>query len=639
MRGRASSLTEVGSSTETGYCARPCPRASASIFHHLTPLRRALGNAVLALLALPSVCVGQITVNGDELLLPQAQAFETGLAKLGVNLLAMRGGRTVTFWTRDFEDGQSFLIHSEDGRVKVGAASSAGAAQAAAVLLKRAELKGGHVFWPDFEFADSPDLEYRSFMVDMGRNPHSPEALRQVVDMMWLYGGNFLHLHLTDDQLISWPSKAFPKLQEERAGWTWNDFVELESYSQARGVTVVPEIDVPGHSTLLRRHYPGVFGESTTDLASLPEAQEGVETLIDEMLSVFQATPYFHIGGDEAYGVPEATQREFINRLNAFIKSRGRRTVVWEGPRNGAGEDRVDLDVLHINWRTINFPAQDMLDAGYEIVNAAWHPMYIVDHYPRTMFTAVDVRECFEWDPQRFKHIWQGIPTFANPHRTKSAKGILGFCMPWWEGREENLMALCWPRFAAAATAAWDLERPGGFEQYVEEYNASLARFTQVAGVVLPELPMAFADTQAGNLAFGCPVLPSAGATQPHFGPARLTNGLTDRFDHFLGYPTNPSPLKIVIQLREASAVNRIVIHEGGVGGSFEQYRLQLSLDGMNYTTVSAATKGSRAENAFVVHEFEPQQAAYVRIETDGCQDLTFPSFSRLVEVQVFADQ
>ena len=52
------------------------------------------------------------------------------------------------------------------------------------------------------------------------------------------------HLHLTDDQLFSWPSRAFPKLSGERAGWTVDDFMALEAYSQARGVTIIPELDV-----------------------------------------------------------------------------------------------------------------------------------------------------------------------------------------------------------------------------------------------------------------------------------------------------------------------------------------------------------------------------------------------------------
>jgi N-acetyl-beta-hexosaminidase len=545
--------------------------------------------------------------------------------------------RAVTFRRGDPGPGASHAIASDGRRVTVTAADSAGAATAAATLLRRARLHDGQASWAPFELVDGPGFPYRSFMVDMGRNPHGPETLRQVVDMLWFHRANVLHLHLTDDQLISWPSRAFPRLRDERAGWSWDDFVALEAYARARGVTIVPELDVPGHSTILRREYPEVFGETPTELASLPSAQHGVETLLDEMLSVFVSARHVHIGGDEAYGVPEELQRDFINRLHRFVTSRDRRTVVWEGPGPGTGENKVDEDVLHINWRTIDFPAQDMLDAGYEVVNAAWHPMYVVDHYPRTMFTAVDEEACFHWDPRRFGHIDPGMPTFTEPHVTDTSEGILGFAMPWWEGREENLMPLCLPRFAAVAEAAWDQDRPGGYAGFVAEIERTRPRLLALSGIELPPMPMADPSTQVGNLAFGRPVTPSSGASQPHFGPHRLTNGITDPLDHFLGFPATPEPLQIVIELAEVATIDRVVVFETARGASYERYRLGVSADGVAYEQVGASDQGTRGEAAFVEHRFAPRAARFVRLVTDGCQALTFPSFSRLCEVQVFA--
>ena len=177
---------------------------------------------------------------------------------------------------------------------------------------------------------DHPDLPFRCFMVDMGRNAHGPKVLLQIVDACWFYKVSYLQLHLTDDQLCSWPSQAFPKLLDDRSGWSWEAFVELENYSQARGVTIIPEIDVPGHSTILRQRYPEVFGKEPSDLATLPSAQRGMEQLLDELMAVFQATPFVHIGGDEAYGVPGDAQRDFVNRLHRYLKSKGRRAIAWE---------------------------------------------------------------------------------------------------------------------------------------------------------------------------------------------------------------------------------------------------------------------------------------------------------------------
>ncbi|MDF1798505.1 MAG: family 20 glycosylhydrolase [Planctomycetota bacterium] len=616
--------------------------------------------------------VGELVATEEAAFTPQAEVLVQALRSLGVPGAAVQVGGTgpaddsvrpidgandadapgpastpavaaTLRLTRDDSLGpEAYTVQHTGEALVIAASTPAGAARAAATLAQAVQVEDGRASWPRLTISDAPQLPYRCFMVDMGRNPHSPETLRAVVDMVWFYKGNLLQLHLTDDQLFSWPSRAFPKLYSERAGWTWQDFVELEAYAAARGVAILPELDVPGHSTILRREYPEVFGTSPTDLASTPEAQAGVETLIAELLEVFTSTPYVHIGGDEAYGVPQNIQRDFINRLDAFVRAKGKRTVVWEGPRLGVGDNKVDERVLQINWRGSDFPAQDMLDAGYEVINASWDPMYIVDHYPRTMFTAVEVERCYDWNPRRFAHINHGMPTFGEGHITKSDEGILGFCMPWWEGREENLLVLCLPRFAAASSAAWNREGESDFADFQARQRLAIPRFEAIAGVDLPEMPFADPATQGPNFAYRGPVSVSDGASQPHFGPARLTNGLTDRLDHFLGFPTQPEPLEIVVELLHPApappTVGRVVVHEAAVNGSYELYELLISADGIHYDSIGTTTEGTRGENAFVEFAFEQRPVSHVKLLTQGCHNLTFPSFSRLTEIQAFAE-
>jgi len=329
-------------------------------------------------------------------------------------------------------------------------------------------------------------------------------------------------------------------------------------------------------------------------------------------------------------------RRGYEVATDEFVKARGRRTLVWEGPRLGEGEHKVSTDVIHFNWRTVDFPAQEMLDAGYEVVHAAWDPLYIVDHYPRTMFTAVSVQRCYEWDVRRFAHVNHGMPTFADPHVTKTADGILGFCMPWWEGRPENLMGLCIPRLAAVASAAWHRAGERDFAAFQQRQARLLPRLEIVAGFAFPRLPYADPATQIDNLAYRAEVAVSTGASQPVFGPQRLTNGLTDRFDHFLGYPTRPERLEIVVDLGRVATVARVVVHETAVGESHEVYDVSVSTDAADYVEVGTAGEGSRGEHAFVEHTFEARPVRFVRIRTLGCHGLTFPSFSRLTEVMVF---
>lgn len=570
-------------------------------------------------------------------LAPQAAALRAALARCGASFAEQAGGAISLELTEAGVRGEGYRIRCAGGDVVISAATAAGAARGCATVLQLVEIVDGVALVPRVAVVDAPAMPFRGFMVDMGRNPHSPEVLRQVVDACWLYKVNYLQLHLTDDQLFSWPSRAYPDLLDERAGWTWEAFVALESYAQARGVAIIPEIDVPAHSTILRQRYPDVFGASPKDLATLPAATQGMQTLLAEVMEVFASSPYVHIGGDEAYGVPQDDQRDFVNRLARFVKARGRRAIAWEGPRLGEGEHKVDTDVLHVNWRTVDFPAQQMLDAGYEVVHAAWDPMYIVDHYPRTMFTAVPVETCYGWDPRVFKHVNHGMPTFAKPHRTKTADGIVGFLMPWWEGRESNLMKLCVPRLAAVAARAWAGALEADYAAFAARQRRLLPRCAALTGADLGRTPFADPETQADNLAFRGRVTASAGSSQPVFGPERLTNGIPDRFDHFLGYPTQPRPLEIVIELRVVADVGRVVVHERAVGESYELYELLTSADGSAWRRVGATAKGSRGERSFVEHRFPPRPVRFVKILTRGCHGLTFPSFSRLCEVEAFA--
>jgi len=537
---------------------------------------------------------------------------------------------------------EGYQLDTREG-VVLQASTPTGIAHATASLLQLAEKNtAGQWRLPRVLIEDAPDFSFRCLLVDMGRNPHSPEVLRRVVDMMWLTKANYLQLHLTDDQLFSFPSTAYPKLLSDRAGWTLDDWHRMEAYSQARGVTIIPELEVPGHSSILRNQYPEVFGKTSTELTTLESAFSGVTTLLTEMMDVFQATPYIHIGGDEAHGVKEDLQRDFINRLNRFVNSRGRQTIVWEGPRLGEGKNKVDENVIHMNWRTINFPAADMLKAGYTIINAAWDPLYIVDHYPRTMFTAVCSEECYNLDLQRFKHVNHGFPTFAEPHRIGSTEQVLGFCMPWWEGREENIVPICRQRLNAATARVWNDRGETSFDAFLQR-DEKLQTLLDTIRPWKGQEPTAGwpdrkADPTPGNLAHGKPVSVSAGASQPHFGPQRLTNGATNRFDHFLGYPTVPEPLEITIDLGEVRSIGRVDIFEAAVGKSWEKYEVACSTDKRTWKPIGRTEEGARGETNKVSFTCTSCNARYIRLRTDGCQDLTFPSFSRLCEIMVFEE-
>jgi hexosaminidase len=377
----------------------------------------------------------------------------------GVSVLFDEADPNIRIVTEEFANKEQYQIEVDSSKIIVKVAGLKSLARATSTLL---QLFGQHKnrTIPALTIKDSPSSEYRNVMLDLGRNPHSLECLRETVNLLWYYKVDSLQLHLTDDQRFAFPSKAFPKLQtQDDQKISWDQFKELERYAFERGVTIIPELDIPGHSSMLRRIYPEVFGKSEKELAELESSRKGIKTLLKEMMEVFSSTPWIHIGGDEASGVPEESQRELINDLHQWLKDHDRKTLVWEGPSRGTGGNRVHPDVIHINWRTINYPADQMLNDGHPVVNAAWDPLYVVDHYPRTNFTMTTPEYIFEnLDRYRFAHVNPGIPTFAKPIRVTPTPNIIGYCMPWWEGREENLRSMMYPRIVALADVAWNDE-------------------------------------------------------------------------------------------------------------------------------------------------------------------------------------
>jgi hexosaminidase len=605
-------------------------------------------------------------------------------------------------------DPESYSLSIKDDKISIVAADPKGLCHATASLFQIIGQREDQPI-PAMRIVDQPSCRYRSLMVDLGRNPHRLECLKETVDLLWFYKMDSLHLHLTDDQRFAFPSKAFPKLATEQGLITWEQFAALETYANMKGITLIPELDVPGHSTILRREYPKVFGESTTDLATNQASRDAVKTLLDEMIELFPSSPFIHIGGDEAYGVDENIQREFINEMHAHLKSKGKQTVVWEGPSRGEGELAVNQDVIHINWRTINFPADQMLKAGHSVVNAAWDPLYVVDHYPRNNFTMASPEHIYQrLDLARFAHFNPEIPTFKNPIVVKPNDQLIGFCMPWWEGREINFFPLVTPRVIPLADVAWNGKHERDFDDFASRTVATeavrVASFfpvsisakqlaletesvfheaTQVelvskvegriryttdgstptasspifeSGLKIQETTViraaVFVDgNQVGhgsrrtfvgvqpvkNLALGMQVTSSA-TSGPLHSPARITDGDTNPLAYYLGYPAEPDPIEITIDLKAATSINRIVTHTAFNGNSFESYTIAISADGENFVQVADRREKPEELAATATHEFATTKARYIRIKTNGRKNMVFDAFSKFTEIQAFLD-
>ena len=362
-------------------------------------------------------------------------------------------------------DDYSYRLRFAD-IVQVTAETEWGALAALATL---AQLGAGGGF-AVAEVCDAPRFPWRGLMVDPARRFLSPATLKQTLDAMWFYKLNVLHLHLTDDQGFRFQSHAYPELASA-AAYSQEDLRELVAYAADRGIRVVPELDMPGHTTSWLAAYPqwasepvaasARFGLHKTRLdPANPAWLTAVDVLLGELAEVFP-DEFVHFGGDEAVGVPAVAQARFVRHVVARLAALGKRAVGWDECLH----PDLPQETLVQAWRGMN--ARDAaLDAGFDCLVSA--PYYLDLFYPADVHYAFDpvddhaAAEAAMRESPRLAHVRQGIEWMADfakmPKLPQRKRGnVLGgeACM-WGELVAEDLLGTrVWSRMPAIAERFW----------------------------------------------------------------------------------------------------------------------------------------------------------------------------------------
>ncbi len=229
------------------------------------------------------------------------------------------------------------------------------------------------------EVLDAPRFAWRGLSLDVVRTFFGPEEVKRVIDVLSLYKLNVLHLHLTDDQGWRIEIPGRPALTEvggkgavgDRPGgfFTCAEFAEVVGYAAERFVTVVPEIDMPGHAAAAIAAHPELSagavgpGEATRPVNVLDPDHRGVLDFAGEVIGAVAAVtpgPYLHIGGDEAAGLSPDAYRRFVDAVRGFVLAAGKRPVAWqEAACTGVGPTDV---VQH--WLAFGEAVDTLLLAG-----------------------------------------------------------------------------------------------------------------------------------------------------------------------------------------------------------------------------------------------------------------------------------
>ncbi len=199
---------------------------------------------------------------------------------------------------------------------------------------------------------DLPAYEYRGAMLDVARHFFSVEDVKTFIDWLAFYKMNTLHLHLTDDQgwrieIKSWPNLTVHGGQTAVGGgpggfFTQEDYKEIVHYAQKRYITVIPEVDMPGHTNAALSSYaelncngiaPKMYTKMRVGFSTLCTDKEITYKFIDDVIGEIAAItpgPYFHIGGDESHATPLKDYIPFINRAQEIVHKHGKQVIGWD---------------------------------------------------------------------------------------------------------------------------------------------------------------------------------------------------------------------------------------------------------------------------------------------------------------------
>jgi hexosaminidase len=229
-------------------------------------------------------------------------------------------------------DDESYQLVISASGASLTAPSSLGILHGLQTFLQLVETTANGFSVPVITIKDSPRFAWRGLLIDVGRRFIPLEVLKRNLDGMAAVKMNVLHLHLYDNEGFRVESRHFPKLQEEGSDglyYTQNEIRELVAYAHDRGIRIVPEFEMPGHSRSLFAGYPQLASgpgpykiEPGGADAVMDPTQEGtykfIDKLIEEMARLFP-DDYFHIGGDEVNG----SQWDANPKIQAFIRSHG----------------------------------------------------------------------------------------------------------------------------------------------------------------------------------------------------------------------------------------------------------------------------------------------------------------------------
>ena len=364
------------------------------------------------------------------------------------------------------------------------------------------------------EIKDSPRFPWRGMHLDVSRHFFPVSFIKKYIDLLARHKMNIFHWHLCDDQGWRIEIPAFPRLTEigawrdERDGryggfYSQDDISEIVDFASKRCVTVIPEIEMPGHATAALAAYPeysctgGPFRVATTwgvfdDVYCVGNNRTFVflETILSQVTSIFPAS-FIHIGGDEcpkkrwhghslcqelksSEGLQSEDQLQayFIARIAKFLTSINKRLIGWDEILDGGAPDGSII----MAWRSVE-KGIEAAQAGHDVVMCPM-PFCYFDHYqadpdkePKAIggFTPLD--RVYEFDP---------IPDDLQDNLLSNILGAQGNVWTEYMPDTDHVEYMTFPRLCALSEVLWTQRESRSRDDFLSRLSTHLGRLDRI---------------------------------------------------------------------------------------------------------------------------------------------------------------
>lgn len=332
---------------------------------------------------------------------------------------------------------------------------------------------------PTGTIADAPNFEYRGSMLDVARHFFSVGDVKKYIDLLAYYKINVLHLHLSDDQGWRIEIKSWPKLTEiggstEVGGaaggfFTQEDYKDIVAYAAKHYMTIIPEIDMPGHTNAASVSYPFLNGNGKTPelyqgtrvgFSTFDTRKDTVYSFIDDVvreLSEITPGPYFHIGGDESHSTKKPDYLYFVDRVEKIVQKYGKRMIGWDE----VAQAEIDSTSIAQFWDN-ETNAKTAIKKGMKVILSPAKKSYLdmqydtLSKYGLHWAAYIPVDSAYIWTPESYVN---NIPKEL----------ILGVEAPLWSetiSNIEELEYLAFPRMIGYSELSWSIEENRDWESF-----------------------------------------------------------------------------------------------------------------------------------------------------------------------------